>query len=422
MVRRGFTHSTVLALLLATSGCGPGLCVDRCLSTVPILASVVSTLNLTPKWQRVDTSWDAGTDAQGYLLVRNAGSAVSWAPTDGQVYTAGQTVGGTHFVVFSGTWTTASDTSLTNGATYHYQVFSYNSAYQYTTGATASGVPGITCPTNYLAVGPNTDVLVTEAFCVSKYEMKILGDNNGNQAYSAAFVADSRPSGTPWVNINRNQAITECQALGAGYDLISNSQWQAVAREIELAQSAGTYLNWSNGSVAGANALNRGHSDDAPSNSLSASIDSDPCFGTGQTNCANNANLDFQQKRTHTLFTGEVIWDVAGNVYEWVKLDIPGGPPFEGGSNYISQQPWTTGLNHPEMWGPFGNYVSKNSGEYGGLGWGNLSSISPGGVYRGGSWFYNIFLPATSSGVFGANLEDLVWSSIYLGFRCVFVP
>jgi hypothetical protein len=397
----------LVLLLLTTSGCGVGLCVNGSCTVG------VSSLNLAAKWQRLDASWSSAARASGYLLVRNAGSAVSWSPTTGQVYTAGQTVGSTHVVVFSGVWTTASDTSLINSATYHYQVFSYNSAYEYKAGAVASGVPGITCPTNYLALGPNTDVLVSDAFCVSKYEMKILGDNNGNQAYSAAFVADSRVSGTPWVQINRNQSITECQALGGGYDLISNAQWQAVAREIELAQTAGVYLNWSNGSTSGANALNRGHSDSTPNNALAASLDSDPCFGTGQASCANNTNADFTQKRTHTLSSGEVIWDVAGNVFEWVKQDIVAGPPYEGADNYISQQPWTSGLNHPEMWGPFGNYTAKNSGEYGGLGFGVLG-VSDGAVFRGGDWLNAV------SGVFFANLDFVpLFSYSGLGFRCV---
>jgi hypothetical protein len=406
--RSALSFPFFVLLLLTTSGCGLGLCVNGACSVG------VSSLNLTAKWQRLDASWSSAARASGYLLVRNAGSAVGWTPTLGQVYTAGQTVGSTHVVVFSGVWTTAADTPLTNGATYHYQVFSYNSAYQYTAGATASGIPGITCPTNYLAVGPNTDVLVTDAFCVAKYEMKILGDNNGDQGYSAAFVADSRSSGTPWVNLSRNASITECQALGVGYDLISNAQWQAVAREIELAQTAGVYLNWSNGSTSGANALNRGHSDSTPNNALAASLDSDPCFGTGQASCANNTNADFTQKRTHTLASGEVIWDVGANVREWVKQDIVAGPPYEGADNYVSQQPWTSGLNHPEMWGSFGNYISKNSGEYGGLGRGFLGSSS-GAVLRGGFWFNG-----TDSGVFAANLSfTTVSTQNLIGFRCV---
>jgi len=411
-MKHRFAHFAILVLLLATSGCGVGLCVGSCLSEQ---ASVIPVLNLTPKWQRLDASWGSAAVGEGYILVRNAASAVSWVPTDGEIYTAGQTVSG-HVVVLSGSWTTANDTSLTNGSTYYYQVFSYNSAYQYTAGATASGVPGITCPTNYLAVGPNTDVGVTDAFCVSKYEMKILGDNNGNQAYSAAFVADSRTSGTPWANIDRDQSITECQALGAGYDLISNAQWQTVAREIELAQSAGVYLNWSNGSTAGANALNRGHSDSGPGNALAASLDSDPCFGTGQASCAINTHAHFTQKRTHTLSSGEVIWDVAGNVLEWVKIDIVAGPPYEGGNAFISQQPWTTDLNHPEMWGPFGNYTAKNAGEYGGLGYGALGS-SGGAVIRSSNWF-----STTLSGVFNAGLfyAPVGSGGPAIGFRCVY--
>jgi formylglycine-generating enzyme required for sulfatase activity len=203
--------------------------------------------------------------------------------------------------------------------------------------------------------------------------------------------------------------------LGAGYDLISNAQWQAVAREIELAQTAGVYLNWSNGSTSGANALNRGHSDNTPFSDLAASTDNDPCFGTGQVNCANNTSVDFGQKRTHTLPSGEVIWDVAGNVYEWVKLDIVAGPPYEGGNNFISQQPWTTDLNHPEMWGPFGNYSAKSSGEYGGLGYGYLG-FSGGAVIRGGNWNH-----VGDSGVFYARLDEgPLMSSIILGFRCVY--
>jgi hypothetical protein len=205
--------------------------------------------------------------------------------------------------------------------------------------------------------------------------------------------------------------------LGAGYDLISNAQWQAVAREIELAQTAGVYLNWSNGSTSGANALNRGHSDNGPSNGLAASLDSDPCFGTGQASCANNAHPDFTQKRTHTLSSGEVVWDVAGNVVDWVKQDIALGPPYEGVDDYTSQQPWTSGLNHPEMWGPFGNYSAKNSGEYGGLGYGVLE-WSDGAVYRGGA-----FNGGTFSGVFSAYLATSpLFSHSVIGFRCVVVP
>ncbi len=262
-------------------------------------------------------------------------------------------------------------------------------------------------------MGRNTDVLVNAAFCVAKYEMKNDGSNN----------AVSQSAGLPWASITRDDnggtpgAITRCQNIGSGYALISNAQWQAVAREIELAQTAGNDLNWSNGSTAGANALNLGHSDSAPSNALAASLDSDPCFGTGNVSCADNTVADFTQKRTHTLLSGEIIWDVSGNVWEWVKDDIAAGPPYEGSNNYISQQPWTAGLSRPEMWAPFGNYISKSSGSYGGLGYGNLG-FSAGAVIRGGGWTSGVI-----AGVFAARLNNApLDSATNLGFRCAIVP
>lgn len=397
-----------LFVVSALSGCGLGLCLDRCKAGGLVPASVIPLLNLTPKWRQLDASWVAAEVTDGYLLLRSAGSQVSWLPVDGQVYAAGQTVSAGHLVVHSGIGTSASDTLLNNSVTYHYRVFSYNSAYQYTAGASAAGAPaGISCPANYLAVGPNADVQVSAPFCIAKYEMKNDGSSN----------AVSQIAGTPWVSITRVSATTRCQLIGPGYDLISNAQWQAAAREIELAENTGIFLNWSNGSPSGSNALNQGHSDMDPNNALAASLDSDPCFGTNNVNCDNNAHPDFVEKRTHFLSSGEVIWDMGGNISEWVKDSIVAGPPYEGGSNYISQQPWTSDLNRPEKWGPFGNYLSKNSGQYGGLGYAELG-FSAGAVFRGGYWYGSI-----QSGIFSADLTygaGISWPEI--GFRCVVVP
>jgi hypothetical protein len=284
------------------------------------------------------------------------------------------------------------------------------------TGSCSDSTVPITCATNYVAVGRNSDVGVSQAFCAAKYEMKIVGLSDGNELYSASFVAESRASGTAWVAMSRDQAIAECQALGTGFDLISNAQWQALAREIEGVTEGGAYVNWSNGSTSGANAINRGNSDGSSTESLAASDDSNPCFGTGNPNCANNAHADFTQKRTHTLSSGGVIWDVAGNAYEWVKLDVSTMPPLEGSNNYISQQPWTSALNRPTVWGPAGSYTAKNSGEYGGLGYATFNS-PVGTVLRGG--FYNDF---TNSGVFAAELNQGALLDMHKGFRCVYIP
>src|SRR4051812_32521734 len=59
----------------------------------------------------------------------------------------------------------------------------------------------INCPSYFTAISANSTFAVNSAFCVSKYEMKIQGLSDGNQVYNASYVAESRPDGTPWVNV-----------------------------------------------------------------------------------------------------------------------------------------------------------------------------------------------------------------------------
>ncbi len=88
--------------------------------------------------------------------------------------------------------------------------------------------------------------------CAARYEMRIL-DDQGDQPVDNAFIADARPTGTPWANVDKSQARVACDALGFGYQLITNVQWQAVARSVEQEPS-----NWSGGAV-GAGALVQVH-------------------------------------------------------------------------------------------------------------------------------------------------------------------
>ncbi|NBX77701.1 MAG: hypothetical protein EBQ92_14225, partial [Proteobacteria bacterium] len=312
----------------------------------------------------------------------------------------------TTFADGTSTSTSATVTGLTNGTAYIFQVAAVSAAGTGSYSAVSSSVTPTFCPTNYVMVAANA-TLGTSEFCVAKYEMKNVGN-----------VATSQASGTPWVSIPRDTsngitgAIPRCQALGAKYDLISNAQWQAMAREIETAQSpAGTYLNWSNNSTSGTNAINRGQSDNSPGNTLAASTDNDPCSGTGNSNCATNSHSAFTQKRTHTLDSGEIIWDVAGNVWEWVKENNTSAQAPNGYVSLASSWDATDKLNY----GPEGTYSSKNSGEYGGLGYGWLN-YSVGAVLRGGAWNSE-----EESGVFAAGLGyGPTARLVNLGFRCVY--
>ena len=59
-------------------------------------------------------------------------------------------------------------------------------------------------------------------------------------------------------------------------------------------------------------------------------------YGTGQS-CVLVAP-GIKQSRTHTLSNGEIIWDVSGNVWEWVKDDNSDGDNgVYGDDAYMSQ-------------------------------------------------------------------------------------
>lgn len=253
----------------------------------------------------------------------------------------------------------------------------------------------LTCPTGYILV-PGNPTFGTSDFCVAKYEMKNVGG-----------VATSQASGKPWVNINRNDARAKCQSLGTGYKLISNAQWQTIARNIEQVAA-----NWQNGSV-GSGALNRGHSTVSPSDSLAASSnDNDACSGTGQSCTGSTWN---SLKRTHKLSNGEVIWDFSGNVSEWVNDDYSSlgvNPAFDSGK-WIEFTSSSVGTNNRKLFGPSNSSWSSTQAV------GKVYGGSAGGIYRGGAW--NSI--TANIGIFTTYLiNKAAFLNAYIGFRCVYDP
>ena len=157
------------------------------------------------------------------------------------------------------------------------------------------------CPSGFVAVPPLSGY-ASLSFCVAKYEMK--DDGSGN--------AISKAQGFPIINVTKSEATTKCTDIDSNYDLIGNDEWQAIARNIESVTS-----NWSGGKVGSTGGLNRGHTDSGPYKKLEASLfDSQACFKTGQTCSGTTWHV---QRRTHVLSNGEIIWDLGGNVREWVK-------------------------------------------------------------------------------------------------------
>lgn len=263
--------------------------------------------------------------------------------------------------------------------------------------------PSISCPDGFIPVPHNTEVGTTSDFCVMKYEAK----NNGSG------VAVSQASGNPYVNLTIGESQTKCTDLGANYDLISNPEWMTIARNVESVSS-----NWSTGTV-GTGVMARGWTNEWNS-AVAPFADSSCLYNTGANSCGSSGSHLY--KRTLTLSNGEEIWDLSGNVSEWVDWSLDWGlqegpktcigdswvdfsvvasdPCYINGALFSHQVfPATSNGSSMEVFGRF-------LGGYGGA------------TVRGGAWHFEAFA--------GAFTLDLTFSTGYTdssyGFRCVYRP
>ena len=314
-------------------------------------------------------------------------------------------------------------TSVTNNSKFVNYLITVQDLAGNSTSQTFSVTNTSSCPSGYVGVPGNStsglgSPLATignatgsldpsRAFCVMKYPAKDVGS-----------VATSVASGTPWVNITRDTALTTCSSLGTGFGLISNTQWQVVARNAENVAS-----NWSGGAV-GTGVLNRGHSDSSPGSALANTADdTDGYFGTGNTGFTSQAwsglgatpAAGAEQKRTYILSNGKVVWDFGGNVWNWVSDNystLSLSPAISGAwGEYSNTTNFpASGVNRLNF-APSASYTSsQNAGQlYGG---------SAGAVQRGGAWG-----DSSVGGLFAANLSSGPSSTgNVLGFRCSFLP
>lgn len=260
------------------------------------------------------------------------------------------------------------------------------------------------CPTNYIPVPKNTAVGTTADFCVAKYEMKCNSDTSGVACTgSPASIAVNQP----WVNITQGNAKAACSALGGQYHLITNAEWMTVARNIET-----TAGNWSSGTVS-SGSLNRGHADNAPAATLAASTDDSPCSGTGET-CSTSVWHD--QRRTHTLSNGHVIWDLSGNAKEYIDWYVPTGRAASGNAAYLE-------INSQAAGGSMAlttfrsNDTALTSGNGIGKYWPGTDSTN-GYAARGGHYNNGV---SQQAGVYLLDLDNASsGTGSQLGFRCAY--
>jgi hypothetical protein len=270
---------------------------------------------------------------------------------------------------------------------------------------------GDLCPTNYILV-PGENGTRQGEFCLAKYEMKITGQSDGYQTYNVSYVAESRASGTPWRLLNVDQMITSCQALGAGYDLITNTQWNTVARNISTQAS-----NWSTGTV-GTGQLNQGNRSNS-SQEEASSNDAEACanlsgftYPAASATCSDTVWHNF--RRTHKLSNGSVLWDLSGGSWEGVKDTYP--DTYAAADAFLSAM--ADGTFFKMLLGAQGKTCAdpSNTTERCGFGYAYLSNARPASaIFRGGS--------ASNGREAGVFAIDYDYSRTYTdgahSFRCV---
>lgn len=323
------------------------------------------------------------------------------------------------------------------------------SAYVRVTGSAQAGLGGAS-----FTAGTATNRQIAD-FCVMKYEARLQegdalvadGNRNGgiNLARNSAasdLTPTSTPTGKPWVRLavkaeavgtalsgadrvnDRNgldpiDAVEACAFLGPSYQLMSNAQWQALARLIEQNPK-----NWQFNLVGGDsnNLINAGNAFAAVADPQPAAADSLGCTGVNATDATCGVSGWDRARRTHFLNNKgveEVIWDVSGNVWEMllpspqVDRGDQTGPVSD--ESYIGTAP--APLARLEL-GPAGLYSNFGAPEYGLLGHfiegGQGEAYARGGTMRDGN----------ASGIFAAISFQLADQSPdqLTGFRCAYAP
>lgn len=283
----------------------------------------------------------------------------------------------------------------------------------------------IVCPTGFIIV-PGSATYNTGDFCVMKYEAKAdnngdgLGDTDVTTGYntwpsnthpiSATRKLVSSAAGYPVANISQTTAITAASSANfvygcnSGCHLITEAEWMTIVQNVLSVPS-----NWSSG-VIGTGYVFSGHNDNVPGSALIADASgADSYYLTGQSSG--------NQRRTLTLTNGEVIWDMAGNAWEWTSGQMTGGQPagmsswnwypwpgITGGSFTVNPYPSGTGLSGSGGW---------NSTNGIGQIYGSTNDVATRGFHRGGYWSDN-----TSAGIATLALSGApTYNAVSIGFR-----
>jgi uncharacterized repeat protein (TIGR02543 family) len=337
----------------------------------------------------------------------NTGGSV---PTDSNTYASGSTVtvlANTGSLTrtpktFSG-WNTAADGSGTTYTAAQTFAISANTTL-YAVWSMCTGMAGGT----WITV-PGNSIYGTSDFCMQKYA-----------ASDVSSVPTSQTGTAPWVNISQTTAIATCASLGTGYHLITNPEWMTIAANL-----ANVGSNWS-GAAVGSGYLRRGHSDNNPASACAAdAADAADANAYVEGSCTGSSTVSgtFNQRRTSTLSNGSVVWDIGGNVYNWVNYNNSADKPTPATSVWYEYTAITGSTTTPKS-----HLLPLNSAQSWWTDtWNSTQSIgqiypgtnaSGGALVRGADWAVG-----SAAGPFAVKLHyDPSYTSTYIGFRCAWQP
>lgn len=294
-----------------------------------------------------------------------------------------------------------------NGATYYYDF--NNSANPKVFGLTATkgnisyriannSIP-VACAPGFIIV-PGSSTYGTKDFCVMKYEAKNPSSDNSTPVSQAAT--------SPWVSINQYSALNVSKNVAGcnGCHLITEAEWLTIMQNVLSVPS-----NWSGGAV-GSGYIYSGHNDDEPTGALVADSNDNNGYA-GETNTGGD------QRRTLTLTDGEVIWDLAGNVYEWTAGTTTGNQPGVSSAGYVCRE-WTAITTHGTISpDPFPSYTGlTGSGTWdSSKGIGEICSSTEDNSFRGflrGGYYNQDAAAGVTAISMGYGLDN---TAAYIGFR-----
>ncbi len=157
-------------------------------------------------------------------------------------------------------------------------------------------IPTVTVPR--ASGGGNVEVMVYEAS---------RPDASASAQGQASGYACSRAGVLPWTNVDWPTARASCQALGTGWDLCEESDWERACFGPNYA-SASTRCDWSYSTSCTSSSPTRCNGEEYDSSG--AAGDQDALFSTGSATFP----------ACYTAWTGGgQIWDLSGNVKEWTR-------------------------------------------------------------------------------------------------------